>query len=354
MMISRRHVLSGLGAAVGLRIADCGLRIDCGLRGLGLTASERDSPGGDAPIGNEIRNPQSAIRNVATSFHLSVLTDEISQDFGHACEVASREFGLGFVDLREAAAKNIMNWDAAQIADARRVMERFDLKVACIASPFFKVDWPGAPKSSFSPSRDEFGASFSFDQQQELLERAFDLAKTFGTDRIRIFDFWRLDDQKPHRAAIDEVVRKAAVKAGARGLTLVLENEYACNTATGAEAARLLAAISEPALQITWDPGNAQWRGETAYPDGYARLPKSRIGHVHCKDASRSADGKGWEWQAMGRGAIDWAGQFAALRKDGYRHACTLETHWRGAGTPEASSRDSFAGMKALIAKSGA
>ena len=61
----------------------------------------------------------------AGPFNLSILTDEISQDFGHACEVASREFGMGFVDLREAGGKNIMNWDAAQIADVQKVLERF-------------------------------------------------------------------------------------------------------------------------------------------------------------------------------------------------------------------------------------
>jgi L-ribulose-5-phosphate 3-epimerase len=290
----------------------------------------------------------------AGPFTLSILTDEISQDFGRACEVASREFGMGYVDLRESGGKNIMNWDAAQIAETRRILERFTLRVACIASPIFKVDWPGAPKSSFSPARDEFGASFTYPQQQELLERAFDLARGFRTDRIRIFDFWRLEDQKPHRAAIDEVVRAAAVKAGTRGITLVLENEYACNTATGAESARLLAAIPEKALQLTWDPGNAQWRDEVPFPGGYAALPKDRIGHVHCKDAVRRADGKGWEWMAMGKGVIDWAGQYRALKRDGYRRACTLETHWRGAGTPEESSRQSFAGMKALLQKAGA
>ena len=59
-----------------------------------------------------------------------MLTDEISQDFGHACEVASRDFGMGFVDLREAGGKNLMNWDAAQVADVRRVLERFGLRVA--------------------------------------------------------------------------------------------------------------------------------------------------------------------------------------------------------------------------------
>jgi len=315
-MITRRTLLAGLGAAAATRLT--------------------------------------ALRAPALPFNLSILTDEISQDFGHACEVAAREFGMGLVDLREAGGRNIMNWDAAQIADARRVLERFKLRVACIASPIFKVDWPGAPKSSFSPARDEFGASFTFPQQAELIERAFELAKAFNTDRIRIFDFWRLDDPAPHRAAIDEMVRAAAAKAGQRGLTLVLENEYACNTATGAEAARLLAAIPEKALQITWDPGNAQWRDEVPYPGGYARLQKARIGHVHCKDAARRADGQGWDWMAMGRGAIDWAGQFTALKKDGYRHACALETHWRGAGTPEESSRQSFAGMKQLLKKAGA
>jgi L-ribulose-5-phosphate 3-epimerase len=291
-------------------------------------------------------------RASSAPYHLSILTDEISQDFGHACEIASHDFGMGFVDLREADKKNVMNWDAAQIADVKRVLERFNLRVACIASPIFKVDWPGAPKSPHSPQRDEFGASFTFKQQDELLEKSFDLAKTFNTDRVRIFDFWRLDDQKPHRAAIDEVIRGAAAKAKKRGVTLVLENEYACNTATGAEAGRLTAAIPDKALQITWDPGNAQFRDESPFPGGYAAIPKDRIGHVHCKDAAKR-DGK-WEWMAMGSGVIDWAGQFRALKADGYRHACTLETHWRGAGTPEASSRQSFAGMKALLQKAGA
>lgn len=316
-MISRRTVLAGLGAAAAAQIK--------------------------------------WLRAASTlPFNLSILTDEISQDFAHACDVASREFGMGLVDLREAGGKNIMKWDAAQIADVRQVLDRFKLRVACIASPVFKVDWPGAPKSSHSPTRDQFGADFTVDQQNDLLEHAFDLARTFNTDRIRIFDFWRLDDQAPHRKAIDDVIRGAAAKAGKRGLTLVLENEYACNTATGVEAARLLNAIPDKALEITWDPGNAQFRDETPFPGGYAAIPKGRIGHVHCKDAARGADGKGWEWTAMGRGVIDWAGQFRALKNDGYRRACTLETHWRGAGTPEESSRQSFAGMKDLLTKAGA
>jgi sugar phosphate isomerase/epimerase len=294
------------------------------------------------------------LRAAMPAFNLSVLTDEISQDLGRACEVASREFGMGHVELREMGGKNIMKWDAAEVAEAKRVLEKYQLRVACIASPIFKVDWPGAPKSPYSPKAEEFGNSFTFAQQDELLDHAFDLTRAFNTDRIRIFDFWRLDDQKPHRAAIDDVVRAAAVKAGKRGVTLVIENEPACNTATGAEAARLLAAIPERALELNWDPGNAATRDEVPYPDGYAKLPKSRIGHVHCKDAARRANGTGWDWTAMGRGTIDWVGQFRALKDDGYRRACTLETHWRGGHTPEEASRQSFAGMKELLRKAGA
>jgi len=293
------------------------------------------------------------LRAAMSAFNVSVLTDEISQDFGHACEVASKEFGMGFVDLREAGGKNLMKWDAGQIADVQRVLERFKLRVACLATPIFKVDWPDAPKSPFSPKRDEFGADFTYKDQDRLLEHAFELAKAFNTDRIRIFDFWRLEDQKPHRAAIDDVVRTAAAKAAKRGVTLVLENEYACNTATGAEAGRLLAAIPDKALEITWDPGNAQFRDESPFPGGYEKITKGRIGHMHCKDAAKDANGK-WVWKAMGTGVIDWAGQFRALKSDGYRRAVTLETHWRGAGTPEESTRQSFAGMKGLLQKAGA
>jgi sugar phosphate isomerase/epimerase len=244
-----------------------------------------------------------------------------------------------------------MNWDAHDVADARGVLERFKLRVSEMASPVFKTDWPGAPKSPFSPKKPEFGADFTFEQQDELLERAIELARAFNTPNIRVFDFWRLDDQAPHRAAIDERIRRAAQTAEKKGVTLTLENELACNTATGAEAARLLNAVRERGLMLNWDPGNAAARDEVAYPDGYAKLPKDRIGHVHCKDVVFKADHKS-EWVPMGKGIIDWAGQFRALKNDGYRGALSLETHWRlKGGTPEESTRQSMAGMKELLRK---
>jgi sugar phosphate isomerase/epimerase len=286
-------------------------------------------------------------------FKLSVITDEITQDLGHALEIASREFGLGYVELRSLWTKNIINLDEKEIAEVRRLLQKFALRVTDIASPLFKTDWPGAPKSKYSPEKPQFGADYTFAQQGEVLERSIAVAKAVGTERIRCFDFWRLEDPKPFRAAMDEKLRETAAAVAPNNITLLLENEFACNTATGAEAARTLEAVQSPNFKLNWDPGNAAYRGEVAFPDGFEKLPKERIGHMHCKDVVPKADGS-FEWEAMGRGIIDYEGQFRALMKIGYAGTMSLETHWHGAGSAEESSRQSMAGLKSLLKKAGA
>jgi sugar phosphate isomerase/epimerase len=287
-------------------------------------------------------------------FRVAVINDEISQDFGHACEVASKEFGMDWIELRGMWNKNILKLDANEIAEARRILEKYKLRVTDIASPLFKVDWPGAPQSKFSPRHDQFNADFTFDQQPEVVERSIELAKAFQTDRVRLFDFWRLDDQTPYRAAIDDKLREAAATAAKQRIILLLENEMACNTATAAESAKVLAAVKSENLMLNWDPGNAAAAGEKPFPEGYQLLPKERIGHCHCKDVTKKPDGKGYDWAAIGKGIIDWKGQFAAIKRDGYHFAVSLETHWRGAGTPEESTRQSWAGMKEDLRAAGA
>jgi L-ribulose-5-phosphate 3-epimerase len=290
-------------------------------------------------------------------FRIAVINDELGQDFGRACEVASLEFGLEWIELRGMWNKNILKLDATEIAEARRILEKYRLRVTDIGSPLFKVDWPGAPKSKFSPKSAQFNADFTFDQQGEVLERSVALAKAFSTDRIRCFDFWRLEDPAPYRVAINAKLQEAAATVSKQGIFLVLENEFACNTATGGEAAQTLAAVQSPSFMVNWDPGNAAARGEIPYPHGYSLLPKNRIGHCHCKDIkaiAKDTDSKEPGWAAMGAGVIDWVGQFAALKRDGYHYAVSLETHWRGGGTPEESSRQSWAGMKEQLRKVGA
>ena len=286
-------------------------------------------------------------------FQIGVISDEITQDFGHACEVISKEFGMRYVELRELWGKNLFDLDAKQLQDARNILEKYGLSVSSIASPLFKVDWPGAPKSKFSPTGDKFNASFTFDQQDDVLDRAIKLAKLFRCPRIRCFDFWRLDDPTPYRKGINEKLLQAATKVGESGLILVLENEPSCNTATGRESGNVLASIQSPYFFLNWDPGNAAYHGESPFPEGYSHIPSGRIGHCHAKNVTIANGNQGYDWAPMGAGQIDWVGQFRALKKDGYRHAISLETHWRGAGSPEDSTRESWKGMRDELGKAG-
>src|SRR6478609_2070913 len=117
-------------------------------------------------------------------FRVAVINDEISQDFGHVCEVAARDFGMRWIELRSMWKKNIVSLDEKEVAEARRIIQKNQLKVTDIASPLFKVDWPGAPKSKFSEAK-SFSAAFDWKQQDEVLERAIEMAKVFDTDRVR-------------------------------------------------------------------------------------------------------------------------------------------------------------------------
>jgi L-ribulose-5-phosphate 3-epimerase len=315
---SRRRFLRGLGAAGALAVAPRAAR-----------------PAGSCP------------------FRLSVINDEISADFDHACSVAANDFGLEWIEIRSMWGKNATDLNADEIERSRQILDKYKLRVTDIASPLFKVHWPGAPMSKEGPRRDTFHADFDFKQQDTVLERCIGLCKALQTDRIRCFDFWRLEDPKPYRAAINEKLRQAARTCAQHKLILLLENEMACNTGSGKEAAETLAEIQEPNFMLNWDPGNsATFPGDTPYPDDYNLLPKHRIGHCHCKDTIRKPDGK-FEWAPVGGGIIDWVGQFRAFERDGYHYAVSLETHWRGAGTAEASSRISMKGLKADLAKAG-
>ena len=93
---------------------------------------------------------------------------------------------------------------------------------------------------------------------------------------------------------------------------------------------RALAAVPDATLQVVWDPANCYVSGEIPFPDGYRKLPISRIVHVHAKDCH--VDGLKPIWGPIGEGGIDWKGQIAALVQDGYKGWISLETHWPGPG----------------------
>jgi sugar phosphate isomerase/epimerase len=296
--------------------------------------------------------PFRAFSQKNSPFKLSVITDEISDDFDHACSVAANDFGLGWVEIRGLWGTNIADVKSDEISRAQGVLAKYNLRVTDIASPLFKVNWPGAERLHPAAKNHPALAEAELKKQDDVLAACIHVAKQFKTDKIRCFDFWRLKDQVPHRAEMNAKLAAACDTAAKHGIDLVIENEQECNTATAPEAAQVLQAV--PKLNLNWDPGNAAISSELdAFPAGFALLPKERIHHCHAKNVVRNQAGK-LEWSPVDKGFIDWAAQFRALKVAGYRQAVSLETHWRGAGTPEASSRISWAGMKKALQDSGA
>ena len=54
--------------------------------------------------------PRSATDRVKSLFRVAVISDEITQDFDHACYIVAREFGMEWIELRSMWNKNMVNF----------------------------------------------------------------------------------------------------------------------------------------------------------------------------------------------------------------------------------------------------
>jgi sugar phosphate isomerase/epimerase len=277
-------------------------------------------------------------------FKLGVITDEVTQDLDKALAWA-KGYGLEWVEFRNVWGKYITEFTPDEVKRARDLLAKYGLRVSVLDSAYFKTTLPGTT-SKFAEGKGDFAAN-EHEQQEALLERAFARAKDFGTDKVRIFSFWRVDDPRTVFERVAKELDRTAEFAKREGIRLVLENEFGCNVATGAESATMLKAVQAPSLGLNWDPGNAYAAGELRpFPDGYAPLDKKRMWHMHLKDA----EGAGTNWRPIGGGKIDYVGQFRAILKDGFSGTMSLETHYLNAAKDkEASSRESMDGLLKVI-----
>ena len=259
---------------------------------------------------------------------VGAVTDEFSPDSLDRSLAAMADLGMTFAELRVVNGKNIIDHTDAEIDDVRARVEARGMRVLSIASPVLKCTLPDAPPIASHIQKDMFSSAFTFDDQPRLAQRAFDIAERTGARVVRVFSYWRTTDPDACFDRVAAALRELAGKAQERGLVIGIENEHACNIATGAETARLLETVDHPALQVIWDPANALVAGETPYPDGYNSIPLSRIVHVHAKDCTVTDHVP--TFGPLGEMGIDWRGQLAALASGGYRRTISLETHWKG------------------------
>jgi sugar phosphate isomerase/epimerase len=276
---------------------------------------------------------------------LSCITDEISQDLGHALQVLAG-FGTNEAELRNVYGKYIVDADEALLTRVENDLKQAGMRVACLDTPLYKCD--------LETQKETDGATHNakertLEDQLSLLQHSIDLCKRFDTQYIRIFSFWRRGTLTPEieERIAAELVRPCQVAERA-GITLLLENEHACYTGTGAETRRMIEMVASPALKMVWDPGNAFMAGEQPFPSGWENAAPYAA-HIHIKDAHVGEDGK-LHWCRVGEGDIDYVGQFNALRDAHYDGVISLETHWGGPnGDKEAGTIQCLESLKKLI-----
>ena len=258
---------------------------------------------------------------------IAAITDEFTSDLEPALDAMSA-IGMTGAELRVLWGKNIMDQSTEDLKRVQQLTGDKGFEVISIASPILKCVLPGGPEIDSRFQHDIFASKHTFADQPRLADQAFDIAEMLGAKIVRVFSYWRTVEPDRCFDGVVEALTWLSEKAAKRNLIIGLENEHACNVATGAESARLLNTLVHPNLKLVWDPANALCSGENPFPEGYSKLPKDRIVHVHAKDCHM--EGHKPVWGPLGTRAVDWKGQIAALRADGYTGWLSLETHWPG------------------------
>lgn len=237
---------------------------------------------------------------------LSIFTDEINPDPQRAVELAA-QWQVSAVEIRGLAGGRFPRVEEDELKELQQLVEGHGLKVSSVSPGLFKCAIDDA-------AVDEEIAT--------LLPRSCEWARRWGTDLVSVFGFLRDESAQVPTRVLDRLAQMAEIAMG-HGCRLVLENEAVCWGNTGIEAADMVRRVGAENFSLLWDPGNSARAGSAdPYPGEYEQL-KELVTHVHLKNF----DPQLGAWSLMDDGIVDWPGQLAALRADGYDGYIVIETH---------------------------
>lgn len=279
---------------------------------------------------------------------LGVITDEVAFDLARVLSSFYPKYQLHWAEIRDVRfnGHNEYVYKSATPDQLKQIKKQLDdagVKLSVLDTAVYKVALPGT-KTSGESAAELNPEESAYRAQLDDLKRAADAAHALGTKKVRIFAFKRVQDPSSVFDRVVDDLNKAIEVAKQTDITLLLENEFSCNVATGAESGKLLRTITDRTLMLNWDPGNAVEAGEKPFPDGWDQFDHSRIAHMHLKDAA------GKKWKPIGGGEIDFVGQFKALKKMRYSNTLSLETHYSNAQHDRyTSSEESMDGLVKIL-----
>jgi sugar phosphate isomerase/epimerase len=239
---------------------------------------------------------------------MGIVLDTISEDVEHALSRVS-EWGIPNVELFSLWGKNVCDLTPVEASAAAALIERHRLRVTNIASLIMRCE----------PNKDAERRDLA------LFERAVEMGRRFGTDRIRCYAYLKqpsLETIWPRLLRTYDTLIGLAV---AHDVTLLLENSSYANLQHAVELSRFLDAVDHPRLKLLWDAGNAFAAGDPTPAVEAWHMLKDRIVHLHLKDTKAHGSK---EWVPVGTGALDLSGLLKAVKSDGYAGVISLEPYF--------------------------
>ena len=249
-------------------------------------------------------------------FSLSVISDEVSQDFQRVVDVC-KDYGVAMIEPRSVWDTTPQELSGDQISRMKNILSADNFGVPCIASPFLKCD---------------LGDDAQYREHIGILRTCIALAHEFDCKIIRGFTFWKTGPAESVWQQLLDAYEEPIRICAEEDVYIGIENEASTHIATAAEAERMYKDLASERIRAIWDPANEVYAedGELPFPDAFERMKPNMI-HMHIKDAVKDLQAEGGaRCVPVGDGGyIDYPAQFQALIAMGYEGACSLETHWR-------------------------
>ena len=285
---------------------------------------------------------------------LGVISDGISRDFAHALAVMD-EFGLEDVELQYLWDKEVGDLDAGERRRAGALIARHGKRVSCISRHVFA----GLPMATTR------AGDAAHTKHMDALKRCIATAQELDCPLVRILSgkkemiLWGAhgaEDWNVAKGAWDALlplIAPAVALAKAEGVTLVVETGNGTMVHSAWTGRKLIDDLgAKGTLKVLWDPANACYCHERAWPEGYETLKGGYLGHVHIKDVQVDTPKARLEVRAMGEGQLadHFAPIAAALKADDYAGSISYESVYHpGDGDYEAGFRRCIGRFKGVF-----
>ena len=165
--------------------------------------------------------------------NLSAFSDEAASSIDGQIN-AMQVNGISFTELRSIGGKNVSEFTINECKEYLKEFTDNGIKVFAIGSPLGKVD-----------------IDTDFNKYLDLVKKVCEIANVFGTDKIRMFSFFKAYDKKEK---VFEYLNKMVDVGNAYGVKMCHENE---KEVYGDLAERVLEIMDNvKGLKFVYDPAN--------------------------------------------------------------------------------------------------